>query len=82
MLRRTIALVAERLPQGWSARVVQEGTSGRPVDAVVELVGPDQTRAVFVVEAKRSVVTRDLPAVLEQLRSYEPVGKGVRVSNR
>src|SRR5262249_55085006 len=51
-------------------RVVQEGTSGRPVDAVVELVGPDQTRAVFVVEAKRSVVTRDLPALLERGVSY------------
>src|SRR5262249_36677022 len=74
VLRRTIALVAERLPQGWSARVIQEGTSGRPVDAVVEVVGPDHTRAVVVVEAKRSVATRDLPALLEQLRSYESHG--------
>lgn len=71
VLRRTLALMAERLPRGWSTRVAQEGTADRPVDAVVELVGPDHTRAVFVVEAKRSVVTRDLPALLERLRSYE-----------
>jgi hypothetical protein len=71
VLRHTLALVAERLPPGWSTRVAHESKFDRPVDAVVELVGPDHTRAVFVVEAKRSVVTRDLPALLEHLRSTE-----------
>jgi hypothetical protein len=71
VLRRTLALVAKRLPPGWSTHVAQKGMSDRLVDAVIELVGPDDTRAMFVVEAKRSVVTRDLPALLEQLRSYE-----------
>ena len=70
VLRRALALVAERLPPGWSTHVAQPETSDRRADAVVELVGPDHTSAVFVVEAKRSMVTRDLPATLEQLRSY------------
>ncbi|MEV8513988.1 hypothetical protein [Dactylosporangium sp. NPDC051484] len=34
------------------------------------MVAPDGDKAVFVVEAKRAVVTRDLPGILEQLRSY------------
>ncbi|GAB3961622.1 hypothetical protein GCM10029978_014320 [Actinoallomurus acanthiterrae] len=42
----------------------------RRIDAFVELTGPDQTRAVLVVEAKRSVVTRDLSGVLEQVQSH------------
>jgi hypothetical protein len=59
------------LPPGWSTRVVEEGViSDRRIDAVVELVAPDHTRAVFLVEAKRSVVASDLPALLERLRSY------------
>jgi hypothetical protein len=40
------------------------------IDAVVELTGPDQAKAVLVVEAKPSVLTRDLPSLVEQLRSH------------
>jgi len=41
----------------------------RRIDALVELVGPDQAKAVLVVEAKRSVVTRDLRGALERVQS-------------
>lgn len=71
MLRRALALVQERLPPAWSASVAENKVvSDRPVDAVVELTGSDQARAILVVEAKRSVATRDLPAMLERLRSH------------
>jgi hypothetical protein len=68
VLRRALALVTERLPPGWSTRVVEE--PDRRIDAEFELTAPDQSKAVFLVEAKRSVVTSDLPALLEELRSY------------
>jgi hypothetical protein len=72
VLRRALAHVTERLPEGWFIRVVEgEVLPDRRADAVVELVAPDRARAVFLVEAKRSVVTRDLPALLDQLRSYD-----------
>lgn len=75
VLRRALALVTERLPPGWSARVVEgtavsDGPIRYRIDAEIELIAPDRTRGVFIVEAKRSVVTSDLPAMLEQLRSY------------
>ena len=71
VLRRALALLQECLPPGWSTSITEEAqVAGRRVDALVELAGPDQAKAVLVVEAKRSVVTRDLPAILAQVRSY------------
>ncbi|GAA2195638.1 hypothetical protein GCM10009848_64230 [Micromonospora lupini] len=46
-----------------------EHVMGR-IDGVAELTGPDGAKAVFVIEAKRSMVTSDLAAALDQLRSY------------
>ncbi len=71
VLRRALALLRERLPPGWSASITEEAAiTDRRVDALVELAAPDQAKAVFIVEAKRSVVTRDLPAMLQQVRSH------------
>jgi hypothetical protein len=51
--------------------------SDRSIDAIFEVLSPDHTEALFVVEAKRSVVTRDLPAILEHLSAYQDqVGQG------
>jgi hypothetical protein len=70
VLRRSLALVQDRLPPGWSTTIDEDVVvAGRLIDALVELAGPDQTKAILVVEAKRSVVTRDLPAALEQIQS-------------
>jgi hypothetical protein len=71
VLRRALALVTERLPPGWSIGMAQETALNRQIDALFDLLGPDRTTATFVVEAKRSVVTRDLPALLDRLRSYK-----------
>lgn len=69
VLRRAVALVGDRLPPGWSIRIAEQGVDRR-IDGVAELTAPDGTKAVFFIEAKRSVVTSDLAAVLDQLRSY------------
>lgn len=71
VLRRATKLVQARLPAGWSTGVAENvAVADGRVDAVVELAAPDGTKAVLVLEAKRSVVPRDLSAMLEQVRSY------------
>jgi hypothetical protein len=72
VLRRGVALVVDRLPSGWQADVVEEvvvGAGGRRADAVMDLTASDGSRAVLVLEAKRSVVIRDLSAVVSQLET-------------
>jgi hypothetical protein len=68
---RILALLAARLPPGWNLNAAEEGgDADSRIDAVVELVGPGEEKAVLVFEAKSSVVNRDLPAVLSKLRSH------------
>ena len=45
------------------------GAGGRRADAVMDLTASDGSRAVLVLEAKRSVVIRDLSAVVSQLET-------------
>lgn len=73
VLRRAIALVGDHLPPGWSIRLAGQGVH-RLIDGIAELTAPDGTTASFLIEAKRSVVTSDLPAALDQLRSYSLPG--------
>lgn len=71
VLRRGISQVKERMPPGWSAEASEEvHVDDRDADALITIRAPDGTRAVLVVEAKRLVSTRDVPAVLDQLRDY------------
>lgn len=44
--------------------------SGRRVGAVVELIGSDGERVLLAMEVKRSLLVRDLPAVVNQLRAH------------
>jgi IclR helix-turn-helix domain len=70
-LRRVLGLVAERIPADWSFDVTMNTVlpGGHEFDAIVELAGPGQTKAVLVVEAKHSIETRDLPSIVARLRS-------------
>jgi hypothetical protein len=72
VLRRGISLLTRRLPASWRADIaeqVQVGPGSRRADAIVDLTAPDGSRAALVFEAKRSIVVRDLPAVLNQLQA-------------
>lgn len=71
MLRRTVSLLQERLPAGWTAIASYDvpGAGRRRIDAVVDLAAPGRSRVRLVVELKRAVVRRDLPAVVEQLET-------------
>lgn len=73
VLRRTVQLLQERLPAGWSLGPRHEAALGnldgqaRRLDAAVRLSAPDGSAVVLAMELKRSLVSRDLPAVLEQV---------------
>lgn len=73
VLRHVVSLLRERLPQTWSATVSYDDLvdHGRHIDAVIELTAPDQSRVRLVAEYKRAVVSKDLPAVLQQLQALQ-----------
>jgi hypothetical protein len=58
------------LPRTWALDVDEDvRAAGRRVDAVVRLRAPDGAERQLVVEAKRLISTREVPAVLSSLRS-------------
>lgn len=70
MLRRALGVVRACLPSSWSFTVEEAARRGdRSFDAVVTVMEPEGSSVTLVVEAKRSAAPRDIPAILEQLRS-------------
>lgn len=66
--RRAVELIVDRLPQAWTTELREEVRAGpRRADAVLSLRAPDGSRAQVVIEAKRSVETRDAIPIAEQL---------------
>jgi hypothetical protein len=71
ILTAALAALMERLPSGWKADLKREAGAGRyGADAVVTIIGPEGARATLYAEVKRSVVTKDLPAMVEQAQTY------------
>lgn len=71
ILTAALAMLTERLPSDWKADVRREPTVGRyRADAVVTITAPGGSRASLYAEVKRSIVTKDLPAMVEQLQAY------------
>lgn len=70
VLRRALSLIQEGLPASWSLRVAEQATmAGQRVDAIVSITSPDGVAVRLIVEAKRSVVTSDLPKLTARLSS-------------
>ena len=69
LVRLVIGLVEDRLPSGWRADVEVPSNLDYGVDGVVRLRAPDGQEAVLLVEAKRLLNTRDVPAALVQLQA-------------
>jgi hypothetical protein len=69
ILRSAVTTIQERLPAGWSISQPDVSERRRGIDATLKVTGPDRQAATLAVEAKRSVVTRDLPGLVERLRS-------------
>jgi hypothetical protein len=67
VLTAALKQIRTRLPDGWRLDLSDvPGDRWRP-DALLSLVPPHGSAVTFVVEVKRSLVRRDLPALLEQL---------------
>lgn len=70
VLRRTVDLLTERLPQSWSPTVRENvRIDGRTIDAVIDLLAPDGSRVAIVVEAKMRLETGATPGVVQQVNS-------------
>src|SRR5664279_4489746 len=80
ILTAALAEIRERLPAGWRMDLVEQNRHRRP-DAMVKLTANDGSTSTLVVEAKRSLVTRDLPATLAQINDYIE-GGGLKDTDR
>lgn len=82
LLREGVEALRLRLPAPWALEVRgrDQGADG-PLDALLDLSGPDGTRTAIAVEVKRLMNTRDVPGVVERLRrSSSEAGVGADVS--
>lgn len=70
VLRQTVAQIQRCLPPGWSVTAHEELSTdlwGR-TDAVVDLNPPEGRSIMLVAEVKRSIVTKDLQGIVDQLK--------------
>jgi hypothetical protein len=71
VLTAALDALAERLPSDWTMQVQREAAAGRyRADAIITITAPGGGRGILYAEAKRTVVTRDLPAMVEQAQAY------------
>ena len=69
-MRRALAILADRLPAGWSANLVAGPSATRRLDGVIEVVAADGQSVRLIVEAKRIVEGRDVAALRDQLDRF------------
>lgn len=67
VLRRAIAMIADRLPKGWTAQLVPD--PGPPIDALLEIRDESGSRATLIIEAKRVAEGRDVPSMRTRIDS-------------
>lgn len=68
VMRRGAAMLAERLPTGWSTRVTPVGND-QAFDGLIDVVAADGRSATLIVESKRILEGRDVGPLREQLES-------------
>jgi hypothetical protein len=67
VMRRGAAMLADRLPKGWSSSLTPADGS---MDALLEIRDEAGTSATLIVEAKRIVEGRDIASLKSQLEGY------------
>lgn len=67
VLRRAVAMIAARLPKGWTAQLVADPEPR--IDALLEIQDESGSRATLIVEAKRVAEGRDVPSMRAQVDS-------------
>lgn len=69
VLRRGVEHIAKRLPDGWTAKLIDQPANAR-TDGVIEITSPQRARAELIVEVKRTVNGRDISEVQRRLRAF------------
>lgn len=69
VLRAGVAILKDRLPAGWGARLSEE-LPDRGFDALLTVTAPDGTSATLLLEARRVVEGRDVAEARERLARY------------
>lgn len=71
VISAALAALTTRLPTDWTTDVRREAALGRyRADAVIRISAPGGEQGTLYVEARRNVVTKDLPAMVEQAQAY------------
>ena len=71
ILTAALAALTERLPSDWRVDIKREADPRRyEADAVITITSPGGARATLYAEVKKSVVTKDLPAMVEQAQAH------------
>lgn len=71
LVRVAVRALTERLPPGWTLNLEEERRAGNAVvDAVVTIVAPNRARGTLVLETKRMLERRDVPALAMQIDRY------------
>jgi transcriptional regulator with AbiEi antitoxin domain of type IV toxin-antitoxin system len=73
ILAEALSQVRSRLPAQWTLELQRDPSLFGP-DAVVALDPPDGSGTLLVIEVKRSIVTKDLRPVIDQLNAYISAG--------
>jgi hypothetical protein len=73
LLRQIVQEMTSILPSGWDLEATPPAGKGRP-DFIGRITAPDGTSSEVIVEVKRTVVPRNIDAVMSQLRSYTAQG--------
>ena len=69
--RRALSALRARLPADWSmSDKLDARLGGRRADALVEVRAPSGETVTLVAECRRSLVAREVPAILSQLEEY------------
>ena len=69
LLRQATRDISAALPADWGLTTTDEVGTGSRLDLVVRLIAPDGTSGILVLEAKRSLLPRDVPEIVAKLRS-------------
>lgn len=64
LLLRAVDLLQARLPDGWTASLTTHSLDHGQTDTLLEIGGPQNSRAALLVEARRSITPKEIQALL------------------
>lgn len=70
VIRRAIAIIVDRLPNGWTSEPAAEtkGLVASGADAALSITAPDGKKTTFIIEGKKIVERRDVYRIAERMR--------------